>query len=245
MTVGIYKIENKLNNKVYIGKSINIEMRFINHKSLLNKDTRSKDCNRHLYNAVKKNGIDNFNFEIIEDLSFNYSEEILIDRELYWMEFYNSCDRDHGYNLRKDSSSKCIVHEETRKLLSLRVGELNSNFGNTWSDDQKKNASEIQKRRHKEGFYGDEWISKLRITSSNIWKDEEKKLNMAKKVSEAKSKYRFYQYSKYGELLFTYESINELCDKNPSYHIQSIYSVCSGYKKSYKGFIFKKELKES
>ena len=80
LTVGIYEIRNNLNNKVYVGKSINIENRFIHHKYLLNKDFCDKNCNRHLFNSVKKYGIDNFSFNIIEDLSLNYTEEILADR---------------------------------------------------------------------------------------------------------------------------------------------------------------------
>ena len=36
MTVGIYKITNLINNKSYIGKSINIEMRFIAHRTKYN-----------------------------------------------------------------------------------------------------------------------------------------------------------------------------------------------------------------
>ena len=32
MSVGIYKIENKLNGNVYIGQSVNIERRWQDHK---------------------------------------------------------------------------------------------------------------------------------------------------------------------------------------------------------------------
>ena len=46
--IGIYKIENIINKKVYIGQSWKIQKRFKEHKSLLN-----KNCNK-LYNAIKK-----------------------------------------------------------------------------------------------------------------------------------------------------------------------------------------------
>ena len=35
MTCGIYAIRNLTTNKVYVGKSINIEIRFAGHKSML------------------------------------------------------------------------------------------------------------------------------------------------------------------------------------------------------------------
>lgn len=47
------------------------------------------------------------------------------------MNEYKLIDRKFGYNLRMDSSTKMIVHEETKKLLSkVNSGENNPNFGN-------------------------------------------------------------------------------------------------------------------
>ena len=70
--IGIYSITNLINGKRYIGKSINLNGRLSSHKCSLRKDVRNKDTNRYLFNAVKKYGIENFNFEVIElDLSFN------------------------------------------------------------------------------------------------------------------------------------------------------------------------------
>lgn len=73
MTIGIYVIEHVASGKRYVGKSVNIEARFWAHKNLLTKESRSKDCNRHLFNAVKKHGIDAFLFRVIE--SFDSVDE--------------------------------------------------------------------------------------------------------------------------------------------------------------------------
>ena len=54
MTCGIYKIENQLNKKCYIGQSINIEHRFAKHKC-------AKD-DFYIHRALKKYGIENFYF---------------------------------------------------------------------------------------------------------------------------------------------------------------------------------------
>ena len=64
MTIGVYRIVNKIDGKSYVGKSKDIEVRFSNHKSLLKRDIGSVDCNRYLFNAVKKYGLENFDFEI-------------------------------------------------------------------------------------------------------------------------------------------------------------------------------------
>ncbi len=46
---GIYVIKNKINNKVYVGKAVNIYRRIKAHITALN--TKSKDENRHLINS--------------------------------------------------------------------------------------------------------------------------------------------------------------------------------------------------
>ena len=47
------------------------------------------------------------------------------------MDDYKSTDRQFGYNLRRDSSTQMIVHEETKQLLSEKYqGENNPNYGN-------------------------------------------------------------------------------------------------------------------
>lgn len=62
---GIYKIENLITHKVYIGQSVNIYHRWLAHKSnSINKN--STQYNKHLYSAMRKYGIENFSFEIIK-----------------------------------------------------------------------------------------------------------------------------------------------------------------------------------
>lgn len=86
----IYKITNTLNNKVYIGQTIKpIEKRFQQHK---NNYTKEYFSHLILYKAFKKYGIENFNFEEIEEIANNELDE----REKYWIEFYDSYY--NGYN---------------------------------------------------------------------------------------------------------------------------------------------------
>ena len=46
---GIYVIKNKINNKIYVGKAVDIYKRIKAHVTLLN--TKSKNENIHLINA--------------------------------------------------------------------------------------------------------------------------------------------------------------------------------------------------
>ena len=93
MTCGIYKIKNKINGKIYIGQSNNIERRWREHKSRsLNKE--NKDCNMKIYEAIKTYGLTNFELSIIEKCK----KEELRDREIYWINYYNSMDFNFGYN---------------------------------------------------------------------------------------------------------------------------------------------------
>ena len=90
MSCGIYKITNKINNKIYIGQSVNIEQRFYTHCS----DALNKADNNYFHNAIRKYGKENFYIEIIEECP----EEELNDREIYWINKYNSTDTSIGYN---------------------------------------------------------------------------------------------------------------------------------------------------
>ncbi len=86
----IYKITNKVNNKIYIGQTIKtVEKRFQQHKNNSNKPYFSQIV---LYKAFNKYGIENFQCEMIEEVS----NENLDEREKYWIDYYDSYF--NGYN---------------------------------------------------------------------------------------------------------------------------------------------------
>lgn len=243
MTIGIYCIHNTVDDKRYIGKSKDVDRRLADHRrSLLRR--RTKDVNRHLYNAVQAHGIEVFSFYLAEELK-EFSEDKLADLELYYMDLYNTCDREHGYNLRRDSSTLTTVHEDTRALLSVvNKGEGNPNYGNRWTSEMKKSMSDIAKQRHAAGFYGDEWKAKVSENVKILWRDEDKKYKMARKVAAVKSMLRFYEYDKVtGDLLRVWESMDDILQQHPDYYRIAIYSVCNGHKKSYRGSVWKSETK--
>lgn len=217
---GIYCIRNTINQKVYIGKSINIRQRIWNHISNLN-SKNNKSENQHLINAWWKYGRDNFEYFVLEiiDKDQENIENIFKDKELFWMDYYKSYDRSKGYNLRRDSSTKMIVHEETRKKYSLAQTKRYSN----------------NEERIKTG-----------LKSSEFWKNNpEIKEQMSKKVSNKLTKYLIYQYSKDGKTLIRiWNKVKDIIIENPTYKTHNIYSVCSGAKPTMYGYRWIKVLKD-
>ena len=87
----IYKITNKLNNKVYIGQTIcQPSKRWYHHLADANLGSNVK-----FHRALRKYGKDNFTRDIIEEID----DELLDEREIYWIEYYDSFK--NGYNSTK------------------------------------------------------------------------------------------------------------------------------------------------
>lgn len=110
----IYKITNLINKKVYIGQTQRtIQQRWSEHlKNGLNKENKSS-CNYHLYNAMRKYGIEHF---IIEEIEFCDNEQ-LDTREMFWIKEYESFNPDIGYNeTMGGSGSKIYNYDEIYRL---------------------------------------------------------------------------------------------------------------------------------
>lgn len=90
--IGIYKITNKINNKIYIGQSWNINDRIRKHKSA--------ECqNKHLKASIDKYGLENFSFKTI--ICFKdgpFTQKYLDKFERFYIKQYNSINKINGYN---------------------------------------------------------------------------------------------------------------------------------------------------
>lgn len=108
----VYKIENKINGKVYIGSSINYLQRWRQHKTdafnLMN-----YKYNYPLYQAMRKYGLENFEFSIIGK-DYSSIEEMQLE-EHKWILYYDSVNK--GYNQTYNTDSNHIASENMQKYL--------------------------------------------------------------------------------------------------------------------------------
>ena len=89
--IGIYKITNLINDKCYVGQSINIENRWKQHVSMLNSN---KHHSVKLQLAWDEFGVKNFKFEILEECdreSLNKKERFYINKNNAGKDGYNMC----------------------------------------------------------------------------------------------------------------------------------------------------------
>ena len=99
---GIYKITNLITKKIYIGKTNDSDRRWKNHQRLAF-TSGHKEYNKILYQSMRKYGIENFSFEIIEELE-DYS--ISGEREQYWIKYYDSYNNGYNETLGGDGGSE-------------------------------------------------------------------------------------------------------------------------------------------
>ena len=117
--IGIYKIENKVTDKVYIGKSVNIEKRWIQHRCHLNNNVHANDYLQKAWNKYGENG---FNFSVLCECE----ESVLDEKEIYYINLYKATDRSYGYNLREGGDGGAMSQETIEKLRGV---------GSTLSED--------------------------------------------------------------------------------------------------------------
>jgi group I intron endonuclease len=155
---GIYMIKNKLNNKCYIGSSINIYNRWKGHIKQLKRNKH----NKYFQNAWNKYGEENFEFIIIEVVK-NLNK--LIVKEQYWMDYYKCYNRKFGYNAKPNAKNMLgfkFSEESKLKMGESKLGNKNAlgSKGRIYTEEQLKEYSESRKG-DKNPMYGthhtEEW----------------------------------------------------------------------------------------
>lgn len=208
---GIYCITCAINGKKYIGSTKNIYRRINLHKCKLNKNDL-KHNNQYFIDDWNKYGYENFNYYVLE-----YTEENLKDKETYYIELYDTINREKGYNLRRDKTG----------------------IGMIPLDETRQRYSEAMKRR----FSKPEEKEKISNFFKQFWKENEDiKQQMLDKVSKQNTKYYILQYTKEGKFVKRWETVRDILKENPTYKRHNIYAVCSGEKPSMYGFKWTKEL---
>lgn len=150
--IGIYMIKCKVNNKVYIGSSKNIEKRWYLHKHT----TQKLQQHNEIYSDAKKYGWENFDFTVLEECNI----ENIKEREIYWIIYYNSDYKEYGYNkyIGFGKTNRDNLEIEKNKYIKRKVPKkdkdlvVHNGTGCRNSEDyRRKQTSESNRNRWKNG----------------------------------------------------------------------------------------------
>lgn len=108
---GIYRIICLVNNKCYVGSTVDLYRRFVQHRKRLRGDFHHS---KRLQRAWNKYGADKFAFEVIEFIA--NTRDVLLEREVFWINElkafkngYNSADTTDTSGFVTVSSPYCFV----------------------------------------------------------------------------------------------------------------------------------------
>ena len=216
---GIYKIQNIENNKIYIGQSVDIAQRWREHRS----DVLTNRDNSILHKAIKKYGIHNITFEIIEECEKNKLDE----REIYWIQYYNSIipngynQTSGGYSGQGDLFKKSVLQYD---LKGNFIQEFESASEAARQLDVFKSNLTAACRGETSQCGGFQWK----------YKDTEKEI----KTIPVKNGKLVYQYDKNMNLIAIYLSAVD-AEKNTQIKAGNIRQCCNGRSKTAGGFVWR------
>lgn len=174
---GIYKFTNTINNKCYIGKTSNLQVRIQGHL----KDYKNEKINSYFYSSIRKHGVENFYVEILVQGNFTNNE--LNDLEIDFIRLYNSNHSKFGYNLTEGGDGQS-GYKHSKETIQKQI---NSRKGYRHSEETKEKLRQVKLGKK---------LSKEHIESLKVKKSEETKLRMSKsktgvkRSEEAKEKLR-------------------------------------------------------
>lgn len=186
--VGIYKITNKINGKIYIGQSTNIMKRWNQHYSNTFSENPERQ-NNLLHKAIKKYGITNFYFEIEELCDIN----LLNEKEIEYIKFYNSL-QPNGYNIAQGGNQFSLINEECprAKMNKTDIYNIREDYKNLLF---KKQVYEKYKDKISYNTFSDIWVGKTWINIHYDVYTEENKLRQRNNYDKFKAKQKISNVS--------------------------------------------------
>ena len=208
----IYKIENKINHKVYIGQTIDFKERMYQHKKM-RKDTKPQMIDL----AINKYGVDNFTYIIIDQAET--PEEADIKEKQYIIEY--DCLKPKGYNILKGGRYQRGAWNTKEVNMYTLQGIFLESFecARVLSEKYPKYQEEtIKICCRKENYYKDRLFRFSNGDYSNLDVEFKRQNPRCKKI---------YQYDLEGNLIGEYESLT-IASKKTNTNRPSISSCLSG-----------------
>lgn len=259
---GIYCFTNLINNKRYIGQSIDVQERISQHKYRY-KVKNDSGYRSAFHSALRKYGWENFSFSIIEECTI----EELDNKEKYWIQKYNTMSP-YGYNLtvggqknKADYTRKiCPICGKAKSRGAKICKECSGNHTKpllTSSNFSIKNIDDVlstswEAAAKKMGYKSGNSLKK-RFKAFGIPVQKEKlfqyyeeqtgkqhpkqcQINQPKIKKEVSKKCAVYDLS--GHLLQTFSSTRE-ASRQMNLHSGHISECCNGKRAKYKNLIWK------
>lgn len=218
-TYYIYKATNKINGKIYIGKTSNFKVRKWQHERCYEKE----DCVFH--RAIQKYGKENFEWEIIDEA---LGLENVYGLEKKYIKKYNSHIKENGYNMTKGGAAPNV-----KPIVCLT---LSGKFVKRY-----ESAAEAER---KDGFCNSDVLlcckEKISQCKKHMFMFEDDYLEQgakAYKKPESSRARKVIQCDMNGNFINEYKSIQEAASKTEA-NRTTISGVLSGTYKSANGFIF-------
>lgn len=250
--VGIYKIKNTINNKIYIGQSGDIKWRWTHHRSDLRGGYHS---NKHLQGAWKKYGEDAFEFSIVEETT----KEKLNERERYWITYYDSVNSGYNFDYGGDGVyGYKHSDEEINKMRRIQSPNIilqfdkDCKFIKEWIGGSSHIRKELGYTKECILLRCDHKIKTMSPYKDSYWVYKEEyfhqdftweKYFLNKKIIEItklknRENKRICQYDKHGEYIKTWNSLKEI--RNAGYNTSPISTILhfGKGKKSSQGYIW-------
>jgi group I intron endonuclease len=200
----LYRITNKINNKVYIGQATDVSKRWSDHRRAV----RINNPTQIIHSAMIKYGVDNFEFNIIASCNnINDANEV---ETLLVKQYESHISTGKGYNISLGGRNAPISEETKQKMSMAKIGKKHPlqhiqnisdalkgkpahNKGQSRSAEVKNKISESMQRI----IFSEDHKNNLSIANTGNKHSEESKQKMRKpkseetkrKMSEARKRY--------------------------------------------------------
>ena len=164
---GVYALKNKVARKLYIGSTVELSKRIRGHINMLKKEMHHSPHLQYAWSNSLPTAFSVIILEVVEN------ESLLIEREQYWMDYYQSYDRDRGYNISPTAGNSTGVKMSEKAKAKMSLARKGKKFSS--EHRMKIGIANKDKKRSQEV------IAEMSRRNRGIRKTEEQK----KKISES------------------------------------------------------------